>query len=712
MQSDDSSIPAFLKRLNSSQLEAATASPDRPLLIFAGPGSGKTLTITCRIAYLLHTEVDPRRILALTFSRKAANEMRTRCLQYVKYLPKFDPDFLTVANFHSFALKVLRFHHTQAGLSDKFTVLSTYQQRLIIERCLSEFAKTRPLESLLGSNDDQDDEKMDAVMEEDESAMPIKGPLDKKLVYRMQTLIQKVKINGDTNILTRAQRCLYDTYQISLTTTSSIDYGDMLLLVTNMWRSQPQVLDMYRSQFQYVLCDEFQDTNDIQMEMLEMLTRGVGKITVCGDDDQAIYSWRGATQRAFHKFESLFPDCSKVILTENYRSTQRIVELSISLINFNKVRTIKNITTSNAMGPKGKVIVAPNPSKEAKIVVDFILQYKDEHNLNFCEIAILVRLNKAGLLIERELTSRKIPLVTSAKANKSMWQSAEVLDLMAYLRLSVTPDHDSAWTRVYNVPKRGIGKTKFQKIRELADTRQISLDAAAKIAVNTDDSLSKVLFPFLRLVSDLTEFATENDSVSVFKYIMKKTQYEIKSDPETISAFEHKLAVFSTVQSRSHVSDFLLAYDIGEFDGSSKEFITLSSIHQSKGLEWELVVLPRLNEGICPSYSYRGIEDPVARKDLMEEERRLAYVAATRSRRFLLVSWALEDDEGNAMTPSRFLEEMGPDAWDLVTVEAEPETENAAMSRLQGKQKCRDIDSHSRKRTKQPLQPSCPQGSD
>lgn len=707
MQEAEAERPAFLKRLNREQFEAATAPTDKPLLIFAGPGSGKTTTITCRIAYLLHRQVDARHILALTFSRKAADEMRNRCLMYVKYLPRFDPAFLTVANFHSFALKVLRYHYQEAGLAENFTVLSTYQQRQTLEHCINEYAKTHSLESLLDSNGDQDDEEMDALIEEEEPMVLSRGQLDKKVVFRMQSLIQKVKIKGDTHILTRAQKTLYDSYQSSLRAVSAIDYGDMLLLVTNMWRSKPHVLNIYRAQFQYILCDEFQDTNDVQLEMLTMLTRDVGKITVCGDDDQAIYSWRGATQRAFAQFEEFFPNCSKAILSENYRSTQNIVTLAKGLIGFNKLRTVKNIYTVNSVGPKAKVVIMPDPAKEARILVDMIQQYKEEHHLSYCEIAILVRLTKSGTLIEREITKRRIPLVTSAKASKSIWQSAEILDLMAYLRLTVEPEHDAAWTRVYNVPKRGIGKRKFQKIKETADLRHISLHAAAKLVIRTDDALAKAISPFLRLLEDFNQFTPDHDSVSVFKYILEKTQYEVRSDPETIAIFEHKLAIFSAVQSRSHVSDFLLAYELGEFDGSSKEFITLSTIHQAKGLEWEMVVLPRMNEGMCPCYYSRVSEDGAARRDMIEEERRLAYVAATRSRRFLLVSWAMED-EGRALYPSRFIEEMNGNCWEVVNVEADPEPENADMTCFSGKQRTRDPESQPRKRTKQPLSPSSP----
>lgn len=705
MQDEAEEYPAFLKRLNRDQIVAATAPTDKPLLIFAGPGSGKTTTITCRIAYLLHQQVDARRILALTFSRKAADEMRNRCLQYVKYLPRFDPAFLTVANFHSFALKVLRYSSQEAGLADNFTVLSSYQQRQTIERCVTEFARTRPLESLLGS-DEQDDEEMEALIEEEESFVPTRAQLDKKIVFRMQTLIQKVKIKGDTHILTRAQKTLYDAYQSSLQSLNAIDYGDMLLLVTNMWRSKPHLLNIYRTQFQYILCDEFQDTNDVQLEMLEMLTRGIGQITVCGDDDQAIYSWRGATQRAFAKFEELFPNCCKAILSENYRSTQNIVRLAKELISFNKLRTVKNIYTTNSEGPKAKVVIAPNPTKEAKILVDMIQQYKEENHLSYCEIAILVRLTKCGLLLEREITKRSIPLVTSAKASKSIWQSVEILDLLAYLRLTVTPDNDAAWTRVYNVPKRGIGKAKFQKVKEMAELKHTSLHAAAKLVIRTEEALCKAISPFLRLLEDLNQYSADHDSVSVFKYILEKTQYEVRSDPETIAGFEHKLAIFSAVLSRSRVSDFLLAYDLGEFDGSSKEFITLSTIHQAKGLEWEMVVLPRMNEGMCPGNFYRNSEDGAVRRDMIEEERRLAYVAATRSRRFLLVSWASEDDEGRTLTPSRFLEEMTANTWELVTVEQDPEEENQDKWCVAGKQKTKDTEFQLKKRTKPPLGPS------
>jgi len=628
-------------------------------------------------------------------------------MQYVKYLPRFDPAFLTVANFHSFALKVLRYHYQEAGLTDNFTVLSAYQQRQTIERCVIEFARTRPLESLLDSNDEQDEE-MEALNEEEEQFVPTRAQLDKKIVFRMQNLIQKVKIKGDTHILTRAQKTLYDSYQSSLQTSNSIDYGDMLLLVINMWRTKPNILNIYRTQFQYILCDEFQDTNDVQLEMMEMLTQGVGQITVCGDDDQAIYSWRGATQRAFAKFEALYPNCIKVVLSENYRSTQTIVSLAKGLIGFNKLRTVKNIYTTNSEGPKAIVVVVPDPTKEAKILVDMIQQYKEENHLSYCEIAILVRLTKCGLLIEREITRRSIPLVTSAKACKSIWQSAEVLDLLAYLRLAVTPENDAAWTRVYNVPKRGVGKTKFQKIKEIADLRHISLHAAAKLIVRTDDAISKAISPFLRLLEDFNQYTGDHDSVSVFKFILEKTQYEVRSDSETIAGFEHKLAIFSAVLSRSHVSDFLLAYDLGEFDGSSKEFITLSTIHQAKGLEWEMVVLPRMNEGMCPISSYRSSEDGALRRDMIEEERRLAYVAATRSRRFLLFSWASEDDEGRTLTPSRFLEEMTANTWELVTVDRDSEAENPEKGSFSGKQTTKDSDFQPRKRTKQPLTPISP----
>lgn len=375
------------RNLNRNQFQAATEYIEKPLMIIAAPGSGKTLTLTLRIAYLLNLNIHPSKILVLTFTKKAALEMKRRLSTNLPRHVRIDD--LTVGTFHHFALIVLRSNAGRAKIPYDFSIVSGTKQKKILESALFDFLKKYKEDDLYQENIEPLSEEQLAIMQDDliidfahDNERRSSLNLRPGAFSYINGVICRAKV--DRTVLEKLNRpfqMLFFIYNSKLREAKSIDLGDILYLTTNMLRNSPQVLDNYRRKYDYILVDEFQDTNSMQLELIELIGKHA-KVTVCGDDDQAIYGWRGATSRVFDEFRELYPDSEKVILDENYRSTQHIVNLSQGLIINNKKRESKQVYTNNDLGFKCKIFIAHSVREEAKEVVNTLLLIKESYNLD------------------------------------------------------------------------------------------------------------------------------------------------------------------------------------------------------------------------------------------------------------------------------------------------------------------------------------------
>ena len=627
----------FIKNLNTSQKEAVTHL-DGPLLIVAGAGSGKTKVLTSRIVNLLkEKKAFPNQILAVTFTNKAAKEMQSR----VSTLLNTETIGLPwLGTFHSICAKLLRRHAPAVNLNSNFTIIDTDDQsRLIKSICKSENIDTKHL-----------------------SPKFILSVIDKwknRGLYPNEVIL-KTKDVYEKNILS-----LYKIYQQKLIDLNSCDFGDLILHTVKIFEKNKDIKEIYSKNFKYILVDEYQDTNFIQSKWLNILAEKNRNICCVGDDDQSIYSWRGAEIKNFLDFDKIYKETKIIRLEENYRSTQNILSVAATLISNNQNRVGKTLKSTKNKGDLVKLNCFKNGKDEAVGISDE-LEQNLKNKVSFNKIAILVR----AIFQTREFEERflKIGIPYRIIGGIKFYERAEIKDCIAYLRIIFQEKDDLAFERVVNNPKRSVGDSTINQIHEYAKKNLISLEKSAKklIELNLIKPKTKIgLLSFLNLIDKWRYELNikKSNHVKLLKIILDESGYSSmlknKKDLENENRLENIKELLSAMKEFDNLESFLehvsLATSIDqEWDG---EKVNMMTMHASKGLEFDVVFLPGWEEGLFPHQ--KSIEEKG--QNGLEEERRLAYVGITRAKKKAIISFSMnrfyQGDWIDSMA-SRFIDEL------------------------------------------------------
>jgi len=627
----------YLKNLNEEQKEAVSYLKG-PLLIVAGAGSGKTKVLTSRIANIIKSKkAYPNQILSVTFTNKAAQEMRNRVSNMLK---KEAIGLAWLGTFHSISAKILRKHAGAVGLNSNFSIIDQDDQiRLVKNICKSENIDIKKLAP-------------------NYILSVING-------WKNKGLYPERVITSKKNIFEKGILKIYKIYQSKLLDLNACDFGDLILHCVNIFENNNDILEIYSNNFKYILVDEYQDTNFIQSKWLNLLTIKHNNICCVGDDDQSIYSWRGAEIKNFLEFDQVYTDTKIIRLEKNYRSTQNILKVASELISHNQNRVGKNLETTKDVGELVKLNFFKNAKDEAVGVSDEIeKKLKKKNSLN--EVAILVR----AIFQTREFEERflKIGLPYRIIGGTKFYERAEIKNCVAYLRLIYQRKDDLSFERIVNIPKRSIGDTTIKQINEFAKKNSLSLESSAKklIELNLIKPKTKIgLNAFLNLLlkwrNDLT--TKKFPHVKLMQTVLDESGYSAmlknKKDLENENRLENIKELLVAMKEFGNLDSFLehvaLATSIDQkWDG---EKVNLMTMHASKGLEFDFVFLPGWEEGLFPHQ--KSIEENGDKG--LEEERRLAYVGITRAKKNALISFSMNRYyQGNWIDSmaSRFINEL------------------------------------------------------
>jgi len=627
----------YLNGLNKAQKEAVMCL-DGPLLIVAGAGSGKTKVLTSRIAHIINEKkAFPSQILSVTFTNKAAKEMQNRVSSILKTEATGLP---WLGTFHSICAKLLRKHATAASLTSNFTIIDTDDQvRLVKNICKAENIDIKQLAP--------------------KYILSIIDRWKNKGFYPNEVIINKSDIYEKTVLP------LYKIYQQKLIDLNACDFGDLILHVVKILENNPDIREIYSNNFKYILVDEYQDTNYIQSRWLYLLSAKYKNICCVGDDDQSIYSWRGAEIKNFLEFDQVYKNSKIIRLEENYRSTQNILSVASNLIENNQNRVGKTLKTTMEEGDLVKLNCFKNGKDEATSISDEI-ERKLKKIYSYNNIAILVR----AIFQTREFEERflKIGLPYRILGGTKFYERAEIKDCVAYLRLIHQPKDDLAFDRIVNNPKRSIGDSTTKLIHEYSKENKVSLEVASKklieqnlIKPKTKIGLSSFLFLMEKWRNDLNINKTSH--VKLLQLVLDESGYSAmlknKKDVDNENRLENIKELLSAVKEFDSLESFLehvaLATAIDQdWEG---EKINMMTMHGSKGLEFDVVFLPGWEEGLFPHQ--KSIEEKG--QSGIEEERRLAYVGITRAKKKALISFSMnrfyQGDWIDSMA-SRFIEEL------------------------------------------------------
>lgn len=629
--------------LNDRQCEAVKHT-EGPLLITAGAGSGKTKVLTCRIAHLLELGVAPYRILAITFTNKAAKEMKER----VTNLVGAQADSIWLSTFHSFCAKLLRFEVDGFhGYTRNFTIYDSSDQLVLVKDCLKKLNlddKQFMPRSVLGTISSAKNVLMDA-----------------KAFAAKASDFYEQKVAD-----------VYALYQEKLRENNAVDFDDLLFLAVRLLQEKEEVREKYQSRFQYILVDEYQDTNHAQYALTKILAARWRNICVVGDADQSIYAWRGADIRNIIDFTRDYPDAASIKLEQNYRSTKTILHAANAVIDNNESRPKKTLWTENPAGNKIIHYQAQTEHDEADYIAGVIYNRHEISHEPYGDMAILFRTNAQSRVLEEKLMRYAIPY--TMVGGTKFYDRKEIKDVLAYLRLLYNPEDSLSLTRIINVPKRNIGATTMEHVAAYAEEQGISLFEALS---STDEipvtkRARTSLENFAAMIFDLLNDIEGKDVLSLIETVIKQTGYgdmldkEAEHDPQGESRKENVGEFLSVAKDYmdsnpdGNLQDFLenvaLVSDVDDFESSDSK-VTLMTLHAAKGLEFPVVFLTGLDEGLFPHS--RTLLDPAQ----VEEERRLAYVGITRAERQLYVTNAITRTmygRISAYMPSRFLAEIPP----------------------------------------------------
>lgn len=609
----------LLEHLNTRQKEAVT-NVKGPLLVIAGAGSGKTRVLTYRIAYLIgQCGIKPSEILAVTFTNKAAQEMKDRVADLVGSVGKS----IWVSTFHSTCVQILRSNAEYADYKRNFQIFDSSDQRVLIKDCLKQLnldPKRYEPNALL------------AAISHAKNQLLSPTAYEAKAADFWQKQVSRV----------------YSLYQVQLKTNNGLDFDDLITQTVWLLQRNPQVCSYYQERFKYILVDEYQDTNHAQYQLVNLLATKYKNLCVVGDDDQSIYAFRGADIRNILEFEHDYPQAKVIRLEHNYRSTQNILEAANNIIKNNQKRKGKELYTHNNKGDKIRLFQAENERVEARFIAEVILKDIENHSRYYQDFTILYRTHAQSRIIEEEFVGRHIPyrIVSGLR----FYDRKEIKDLMAYLRLIANPQDNYSFRRIVNVPRRGIGSTTLAKVETFAQSRQCSLFEALSL-LDQIESISgkyqKSLEGFYALILEFQQkMAQKNTITSIVESILQDSNYlqyintgspiEAETRIENINEFISLTSQFDQEEGadlQQFLEKLALMSDADNYDRNA-DMVSLMTIHAAKGLEFPVVFLVGMEDGVFPSA--RSLWEP----GQIEEERRLAYVGLTRAREQLYLTCA------------------------------------------------------------------------
>ena len=616
-----------LDDLNPVQREAAEHR-EGPLLILAGAGSGKTRVLTYRIAHLIAQGIEPSAILAITFTNKAAKEMRER----VATLVGSEGYGLWVTTFHSACVRILRREiDNLSGYNRNFVIYDTGDQQSLLKACLKEHnydEKKFPVRSVA------------AVISEAKNKL-----IDpEEFSYKAMDYFQQKVVD------------IYRSYQKKLKSNNALDFDDIIMLTVHLFQQNTEVFRYYQDKFRYIMVDEYQDTNHAQYMLIKLLASQYRNLCVVGDDDQSVYGWRGADIQNILDFERDYPEAKVIKLEQNYRSTQKILDAANAVVRNNETRKEKSLWTENSEGQSVVCYLGNDERDEASYVVERIKRLHELEGRPFNEFVVLYRTNAQSRAIEERLMKAATPY--RVFSGLKFYQRMEIKDILAYLRVLYNPSDQVSFARVLGVPKRGLGDSALEKILEYAEEQGMPVLEAILEAEYIPDlpaRAKKPLVAFAHLMQELVVFSKEASVTDLVEAILSKTGYkallEADNTPEAETRLENLLEFLSVtaeydakatqyaqnalnegvdaeeavVGLNGFLEQVSLVADIDDLD-QAEEAVALMTMHSAKGLEFPVVFVVGMEEGIFPSS--RSLMDPV----VLEEERRLCYVAITRAR--------------------------------------------------------------------------------
>ena len=619
-----------LEGLNPDQRDAVL-HPNGPLLVVAGAGSGKTRVLTQRIAYLIAHDVHPMHILAITFTNKAAQEMRDRVQALVGPVAKS----MWVSTFHSACVRILRAQAEHLGYPKTFSIYDQSDAQRLVGYCIRDLGLDPKRYSARGVQARISLWKNELVIPHD-AAQQVNNNIDQKYVD------------------------VYREYQKRLERAGAMDFDDLLTNVVRLFRQHPEVLRVYQERFKHIMIDEYQDTNMAQNAIVVMLGALHHNVCVVGDSDQSVYRFRGADFRNILEFENAFPEVTTVVLAQNYRSTQTILDAANAVITNNESRKPKDLWTDQGQGEKIVRYFANDEFDEAKWVIAQLKELHDHEHRKWSELAVFYRTNAQSRVLEESLTYGGVPY--KVIGGTKFYDRREIKDALAYLRLASNPLDEVSIKRVLNVPKRGIGDTTVAKVDAYANESGISFALALRRASEAGVGAAGVrgINGFTQLI-DECQAMLEDGPGAVLRHAMEKSGYlaELVAEDTVESAGreENIQELIGVASEFMQVDEFLeqvaLVADTDQID--AENHVTLMTLHSAKGLEFPVVFIVGVEEGIFPHS--RALTDPVE----LEEERRLAYVGITRAKERLVLSHAWSRSlfgNTNYNPPSRFLSEI------------------------------------------------------
>lgn len=631
----------FFEKLNDKQKEAASHK-DGPLLILAGAGSGKTSTMTKRIAHLIENEhVNAYNILAVTFTNKAAREMRERIEDLIGVHPA-----LWVLTFHSTCLRILRMHADKLGYSKNFVIYDPKDQQTVVKKCIKKINiddKTFTPKYLVG-----------VISHNKENQISVSDYRDNHA-----TDFRKEKIAE-----------IYEAYTRELMKNDAMDFDDLLANTVALFEQNPEVLEEYRDRFKYIMVDEYQDTNYLQYKLIRLLSEPENNVCVVGDDDQCIYQWRGANIRNILDFENDFKNTKVIKLEQNYRSKANILEAAHSVVVHNFERKDKKLWTNQQKGEKVTRCRTGSDRDEANYIAKKIEKFVDSGR-NYNDIAILYRNNAQSRLFEDAFMARNIPY--RVWGGTSYYDRKEVKDVLSYMRLLVNLDDEVAFLRVINEPKRGIGDKSLDKLREVAAAKQINLIEALAtpeglncLTVKSQEGGTE----FIEMIKKYRNFS-DYTVMEIYEGILEESGYikmlqdentmEATSRIENLMEFKSVIMEYEQRDPQINLDVFMeqlaLLSDVDNHD-ENEDAVVLMTLHSAKGLEFPIVFMTGLEDEVFPS------RHSIAQNSILEEERRLCYVGMTRAKEKLFLTSAekrMIQGKLNRTVESRFMGEIDPE---------------------------------------------------
>ena len=630
-------IMKSFETLNPMQQQAVLHT-EGPLLVLAGAGSGKTRALTHRVAYLIEEKnVSPWNILAITFTNKAAGEMRER----VNGLIPQGADSVWVSTFHSLCVRILRRFIENLGYESSFSIYDTDDQKTLMKQIFKE-------------------REINGKLYKERGVLGIISSAKNELVTPEEFALESKK-DGSARSQQIAE--LYKEYQVRLKKNNALDFDDLLVKTVELFESCPEVLDYYQERFRYIMVDEYQDTNTAQFRLVSLLASKYRNICVVGDDDQSIYRFRGANIKNILSFEEAFPGAKVIKLEQNYRSTKTILSAANEVIRNNEGRKDKTLWTENEMGEKIRVKLFDTAYDEAEGIVSDIMK----RGGSWKDSAVLYRTNAQSNAMEYSFKRNGIPY--RIIGGTRFFDRAEVKDILAYLSVIANPTDETRLLRIVNEPPRGIGATSLEKIREIAAAENISVfEAMTTASHRTGIAAGKRMEEFCRMIAELQEAVSALPLDEFYDAVVERTGYalalETKGGDENVARLENiaelKSSIVKSVEANpdldlySYLDEVALYTDLDNYD-RAEDAAVMMTMHAAKGLEFPVVFIIGAEEGLFPSMQAIGQSED------MEEERRLSYVAITRAREKLYITCAAQRmlyGRTSANLPSRFTEEI------------------------------------------------------